>query len=275
MPRKEKKVYRKVKRRFKSKIIQLKYLKQLPVNPRIDDVYLDSFPRSGNTWFRFLLANAIKHHFNVEREVNFFSIQDIIPDLDVSRTIPPVGPFGLANVPRIIKTHSRYNPYFFRTILLVRDPRDVMVSYYHYLRSYDIIPENMGFSEFIRHPQFGIAEWVAHTHSWVTSRKIGQIVKVFSFEDMVASPVGQVREIMELFGFSVSPENTKKAVEASSKENMRASEEKHRSTHVVKTQKSRFVRMGEVRKGEVLSGEDKKYIEERTVDICAVLGHDS
>lgn len=46
----------------------------IPANAMAEDIYLVSFPKSGNHWLRFLLANAIKTHFTIDREVNFFTI---------------------------------------------------------------------------------------------------------------------------------------------------------------------------------------------------------
>ncbi len=104
------------------------YNRSLPKNHVVEDVFLVSYPKSGNTWLRFLIANALKVHYNVEQDVNFFNILDIIPSIIGDGNLRLGGSFGRTDIPRIIKSHSAYNPYYYRVILLVRDPRDVMIS---------------------------------------------------------------------------------------------------------------------------------------------------
>jgi hypothetical protein len=89
-----------------------------------DDVFIVSYPRSGNTWIRFLVGNLLDSDdpitfANVEsrvHEIYFFSDQQLR---------------ALAR-PRILKSHEYFDPRYRRTIDIVRDPRDVAVSLYYY-----------------------------------------------------------------------------------------------------------------------------------------------
>src|ERR1700684_273279 len=91
-----------------------------------DDAFLVSFPRSGNTWTRFLVCNLI----NPDDPVNFAQLESRIPEIyDVTdrslRAFPR---------PRVIKSHECFDPRYKKIIYIVRDPRDVAVSLYHFLR---------------------------------------------------------------------------------------------------------------------------------------------
>src|SRR5208337_5516979 len=84
---------------------------------RPDDTFLVSYPRSGNTWTRFLIANLL----HPQEHVTFANIERQVPDAEAQssrymRGVPS---------PRIIKSHSYFHPRYPRVIYIVRDPRDV------------------------------------------------------------------------------------------------------------------------------------------------------
>src|SRR5437660_7753546 len=85
-----------------------------------DDVFVVSYPRSGNTWTRFLIANLL----HPEEPATFLNIGRLVPDAEVQssrymRGIPS---------PRVIKSHTYFDPRYPRVIYIVRDPRDVAPS---------------------------------------------------------------------------------------------------------------------------------------------------
>src|SRR5579862_3428641 len=89
-----------------------------------DDTFLVSYPKSGNTWVRFLLANLIYPN----EEIGFSNINRVLPSPDVlSRRFLKKLPR-----PRILKSHQPYDLRFRRVVYLVRDPRDVVISEYHF-----------------------------------------------------------------------------------------------------------------------------------------------
>jgi hypothetical protein len=262
-----------IRRKHESYFLRLKYQRLLPEDYKLEDIYLVSFPKSGNTWLRFLVANAIKIKFKVERQVNFFSIHDIIPDIQLSRYIKPGGAFGCLDVPRVIKSHSTYNPYYYRVILLIRDPRDALISYYYFLKNYEKIPGDWNFSKFIRSSKFGAAAWVRHTESWFFTRNSSQNIQIVLYEHLIDNPHEQLRRIMELIGFSLTDDELQEAINLSSKENMRQSEVNHKSAYLVKTQKTAFVRQGKVTEGKELVESDRRYIEEITCTTAEAVGY--
>lgn len=245
----------------------------LPVDPKLEDIFLVSFPKSGNTWLRFLLANAIKVKFGIDRQVNFFSIHDIIPDIQISRNLYTCGPFGQLNIPRIIKSHSIYNPSYHRVIFLVRDPRDALSSYYHFLMNYAKIPSHWTLSEFVRSSKYGAKAWAAHTESWIFTMNSGQNIQLFLYEDLLNNPQMQLFRVMDLIGFKLTDSELDQAVMLSSKENMRSSEFSHKSTYVVKNQKTAFVRKGEATGGKELLEIDRQYVEATTRSIAKIIGY--
>jgi hypothetical protein len=89
-----------------------------------DDVFLTSYPRSGNTWTRFLVGNLA----HTEEAVTFLNVERLVPDMNKH------GDYYLRHLPRprILKSHEVFDPRYKRVIYIVRDPRDVAVSNYHW-----------------------------------------------------------------------------------------------------------------------------------------------
>src|ERR671925_279845 len=87
-----------------------------------DDVFLVSYPRSGNTWTRFLIANLIYP----SEPVNFANIESRVPEIYLWRDRD----LRKLSRPRILKSHEYFDPRYKKTIYIARDPRDVAVSVY-------------------------------------------------------------------------------------------------------------------------------------------------
>ena len=103
------------------------------VGIRNNDVLLASFPRSGNTWMRFLLCNLISLCEWDGKRVDFPLLNKTMPEFGVNNLLDE---WSHATIPRVIKTHKSFLPIFRnkRSVGIIRDPRDVMVSYYHYMK---------------------------------------------------------------------------------------------------------------------------------------------
>jgi hypothetical protein len=252
---------------------KIKYWRSLHKNHVVEDIFLVSYPKSGNTWLRFLISNAIKVHYKIDQDVNFFTILGIIPSPRGRINLQPIGPFGRIDLPRIIKSHSAYNPYYYRVILLVRDPRDVMVSYYHYLQGLKQISEATTISELIRDDKYGIMSWVKHSKSWYFDyNPASQRIKIFRYEDFLDDTKLQLFLLMESLGIIMDDSSLEVAIELSSKERMKASELKHESLNLV-NEKMSFVRQGVANRGRELSDSDRKLIEDSSRDIASLMGY--
>lgn len=208
-----------------------------------DDTFLVSFPRSGNTWTRFLVCNLI----NPDDPVSFARLESRIPEIyDVTdrtlRTFPR---------PRIIKSHECFDPRYQKVIYIVRDPRDVLLSYYEFQLKRRVISEDCSLEEFL--PRFIASEfepktgsWRDHVVSWMATRNGQKNFLFLRYEDMLANTLEAGTSIAGFLGVDTSSKRVARAVELSSADRMRKLE-KEQSRQWKETRKTRqdkpFVRV--------------------------------
>ncbi|HEV2402547.1 MAG TPA: sulfotransferase domain-containing protein [Candidatus Sulfotelmatobacter sp.] len=182
-----------------------------------DDTFLVSYPKSGNTWVRFLLANLIYPN----EDVGFANINRLLPSPDVLsrrflRKLPR---------PRILKSHQPYDLRFRKVLYLVRDPRDVVISEYHFnLKKRYIAPEVSleQFAErFLAGETSSYGSWWEHTASWIAARQQDKNFILFRYEDLLANPIEETQKIAAFLGINATPERLRLAVERSSADRMR------------------------------------------------------
>jgi hypothetical protein len=223
-----------------------------------DDTFLVSFPRSGNTWTRFLVCNLI----NPDDPVNFAQLESRIPEIyDVTdrnlRAFPR---------PRIIKSHECFDPRYKKIVYIVRDPRDVLISYYEFQLKRRVISDELSLEEFV--PRFMESEiepktgsWRDHVVSWTATRGGQKNFLLLRYEDMLADTQKESTKIAAFLGLDSSPERIARAVALSSADRMRKLE-KEQSRQWKETKKTRqdkpFVR-------KAASGGWKSILSERAV----------
>jgi len=192
-----------------------------------DDIFLVSFPKSGNTWTRFLLANL---RFPDE-PATWANIDRLIPD--------PTGTtkrdFDRMPRPRIIKSHECFDPRYPRVINIVRDPRDVVVSQYHYHRKIKKIADDSPIETFVARFLAGETcphgSWGQNVLTWIATSEGSPRYLRLRYEDMVADTPRELRKIVAFLGFNTTPEQIAQAVERSSADRMRKLEKEHPDQH--------------------------------------------
>jgi hypothetical protein len=180
------------------------------------DVFLVSYPRSGNTWLRFLLANALRP----DPPATFATFGEVVPDIydetDAQLLRRPS--------PRVLKSHEPYDARYRRVVYLVRHPADVAVSYYHYLIKMRQIPPGYDFARFVdsfvrgRLDDFGT--WGDHVTRWLDARGDSGFV-LLRYEDVLEAPAGALRAGLELVGVEVDDDAVAQAVARSTAEELR------------------------------------------------------
>src|SRR5579884_2144006 len=191
-----------------------------------DDTFLVSYPRSGNTWTRFLIANLL----HPEKEVGFANIESLVPDTAAlsSRTLKRIAR------PRILKSHQYFDPRYPKVLYIVRDPRDVALSYYQFHRKYGFIrddsPLEMFVSDFVagRLVSADWGTWAENVASWYYTRQGNPKFMLVRYEDLKQDTERELTRMARFLGVDPTPEVLNRAVSQSSAERMRKLEHEQR-----------------------------------------------
>jgi len=188
-----------------------------------DDTFIVSFPKSGNTWTRFLIANLLQ----LEPRITFLDMERLVPSPDgQARRF-----FKAMPRPRIIKEHASFDPQYKNVIYIVRDPRDVIISGYNFLLKGEIIDESYPYmtfvDEFIRGIRSHVGSWGENVASWLATRANSPRFLLLRYEDMLSETAGELKKVADFLGLQVSDSHLSEAVTRSSADNMRKLEKMH------------------------------------------------
>lgn len=177
-----------------------------------DDVVLVSYPRSGNTWLRFLIGNLR----SPGESVTFENIEQLVPDVyqhtsDELLEVPR---------PRILKSHETFDHRYPRVVYLVRHPADVAVSYYHYMRKMSRVRDELSIDEFVEGFVAGVwgwwGSWREHVGSWIGALGDSDRFLLVRYEDVAADPHAELARIASFAGVEADGDAVARSVELSS-----------------------------------------------------------
>jgi len=187
-----------------------------------DDTFLVSYPKSGNTWTRFLIANLVFP----EKHPDFSNINELTPDPEAlsKRHLA-----ALAR-PRILKSHQYFDPRYPQVICVVRDPRDVAVSQYHFHRKRGLLPDHHPIGQFVTRfvagqtSQYG--SWGENVGSWLATRYGRPGFLLLRYEDMIENTPAELAKAAAFLNVPADSSRIAYAVAQSSAGKMRELEEK-------------------------------------------------
>jgi hypothetical protein len=188
---------------------------------RTDDVWLSSYPRSGTTWTYTVLyailyegdIAALQHAQQAGQVPQFLPIEvgsaASVPErLDAWKALPS---------PRVIPTHLPYHLYpqavlarQYKRVHVMRNPKDVAVSFYHLHRSHKILGHYAGtwdeFLECFLAGQVVYGSWFDHTLGWWTSlQESAGNALVLRYEDLQHDLATHIRKLGVFLGKHLSP----------------------------------------------------------------------
>lgn len=210
---------------------------------RGDDALLVSYPKSGSTWLRFLLAHAL-----TGAEADFDSIRDSVPPLGRQRR----GRRVLSGGGRLVRSHEplgagtpRPAGRIGRVVYLVRDGRDVALSYLAHERRYQRYDGDVaGFlEEFLAGRVDPYGTWSDHVLGALrVAERIGDRFLLVRYEQLRAHPAAELARVLRFLGRDHAGVDLESVVAANGKERMRAKEAASTFLTAQRTDGSPFVR---------------------------------
>ena len=113
--------------------------------------------------------------------------------------------------PRIIKSHFPYDPRYRNVIHLVRDPRDVILSYYHYTKGlprffFTEIPDKLRLPRFVDLFLDGMVwpcEYGFHYRSYKNQAASINYLQIH-YEDLINNPLEEYSRLIEFIGLKLN-----------------------------------------------------------------------
>ena len=227
-------------------------------------IWLASYPKSGNTWLRLFLKAYIQNNnknFNINNEINDTFKVDIFPNLKnfetlnikcngfqdvVENWITIQELLNLKNKLNFIKTHNALctiNNYKFTNkintlggVYIVRDPRDVAVSFSHHMgKSFEEITDQMinekfmicessfvkkGFNSTI------LSTWSNHYNSWKNFDN--KNILIIKYEDLIKDTFNEflklIKFLNKLCNLDIDKDRITKSIELTKFKNLQSLE---------------------------------------------------
>jgi len=184
-----------------------------------DDTFIVSYPRSGNTWTRFLIANLL----HPDEEVSFASIENQVPDSEAQSRL------RLRRVPRprFIKSHQYFHPRYRKVVYIVRDPRDVALSYHDFQRKYGQVEDSYPLvsfaSDFVAGRMISASwgTWGENVASWIYTRGKSPDFLLLRYEDMLTDTLHEMARLAEFLDVKPTAAVLERAIQNSMADEMR------------------------------------------------------
>ena len=167
---------------------------------KANDVFVCSYPKCGSTWLQVVVWSIIHHgeHLRLKH------IRDSIPELEFDGC-EAVEEMAQRENPLIIKTHLPYamvpkHPDA-KYVYITRNVKDVMVSYYYFLKAYpqhynccDFTLNNL-FARFVK-GKIGFGSFFDHVLPWYENRHQSNLL-FLTYEELKRDPRSNVLKIAQ------------------------------------------------------------------------------
>jgi len=193
---------------------------------RKDLIWLVSYPRSGNTWLRLLVANML--YPEIDCGYTEIDRKRLVPDVHQHTDCLDLYKSKLDRRPFFIKSHfpilMNYRDSQAKVVYLYRDPRDVAISSYHYLLWINYIEQSVTFKDFLLRRflrgRVPFGSWKCHVSLWLFEPH-GFDFHALSYEDLCKDVLSVVLAMLRFIKWRVDEDIVKQAVDRTNYQRLR------------------------------------------------------
>lgn len=254
------------------KLLNIDDLKQILVEANSEifkpktkkEVIIASYPKAGRTWITLLISRIIqkKYDFNENCVINIEKMSQLIMNLPIFRVSHEE---DLIDKKNISYQEFRIKYSGKKVLLIARDPRDIVVSYYfHEKRRKQRYSGSL--SDFLDKKRGGFQSIIRYYNLWSSMKKYLKNIMIIRYEDFKKDPKKEVKKVLKFIGiFNVDEKIIDEAIKFSSFNNMKKMEMENRfNVNRLKSGNKRDIESYKVRRGIV--GGYKNYLNEKDIE---------
>ncbi|MBM4255870.1 MAG: sulfotransferase domain-containing protein [Deltaproteobacteria bacterium] len=207
----------------------------LAFQPQPTDVIITPYAKSGTTW-----VQQIVYGLRTRGDMDFDEITSVIPWIEMAHDLGMDLNQPQKGQPRAFKSHLSWDlvPKGARYIYVIRDPKDVVVSMYHFMAGWwfetGAIPLTTFAREQFLQPKSPMAYW-AHVRSWWPHRHDPNVL-FLCYEDMQADLSATVERIATFIGCPLDDDLRTIVIHQSSLPFMQANQ-RHFDDHLIRAKR--------------------------------------
>ncbi|XP_007421487.1 sulfotransferase 1C2-like [Python bivittatus] len=196
-----------------------------------DDLLICTYPKAGTTWVQEIV-DMLQHRGDKQKcarapmyeripFIDLFPIKPIPSGLEMAEAMPS---------PRTLKSHLPVQllpPSFWeqncKIIYVARNVKDNMVSYFHFHRMNQGMPEPGNWDQFLENFLIGRitwGSWFDHVRGWWEAKDRHPILYLF-YEDMKEDPAREIKKIAQFLGLELPNPLLKEIIEHTKFETMK------------------------------------------------------
>ena len=163
--------------------------------PRPTDVVITPFGKCGTTWLQQTF-----HTLRTRGDMDFDDISRVVPWIETAKLLGLDLEAPQRAEPRGFKSHLGYDaiPKGAKYVVSFRDPKDALVSGYHFMVGWWLEPGAVSIADFAE-PWIARGDYFKHLASWWGARDEPNVL-MFTYEGMTADPARHVRRLAAFCG---------------------------------------------------------------------------